>query len=87
MENIFTNRGTDSIILNIGPNIRRLRNLYDIKQEDLANRLGVSRQMLHHYESNRFIIPKRKLNIISDIFSINIEILHLPSIASKLNKE
>ncbi len=66
---------------NTGPNIRRLRSLHDMKQEYLAKRLGISRQMLHNYENNAYPVPETIIKKVADLFEINCGILSLSNIA------
>ena len=58
---------------NIGPNVRRLRLSNDIKQEDCAKALGISRQMLSHYENNKFHVPELVVAKAICYFKITIE--------------
>lgn len=59
--------------MNIGKNIIVLRKMQDITQEELAYKMGVSRQTIHKWEYG-FSYPKlRHLEILSNIFNITID--------------
>ena len=60
---------------NIGSNLRKLRLLNDIKQQELAKVLGISRQMLSHYENNKYPVPEIIVQRIILHFHISLESL------------
>jgi DNA-binding XRE family transcriptional regulator len=70
----------------VGPNIRRLRNLFDIKQEDLAKQLGISRQTLHTYESGKTTVPESCMETVGNIFNVEIILLLQPNIGNLIRK-
>lgn len=76
--------GDDLILPCIGANIRRLRSINDMKQDDLANRLKISRQMLHNYENGFYLIPEKIISKIEAIFGVDRTILLLQNIATLL---
>lgn len=58
-------------------NIRLERAKLDITQQDLANRIGVSRQTINSIEANRYV-PSTILAIkISNIFNTNVNNIFL----------
>ncbi len=64
---------------NIGPNIRRLRLYSGIKQQDCAKALGVSRQMLSHYENNKYYVPEFVVDKALSFLNIKISMLLINS--------
>ena len=60
---------------NIGENIRILRVRNFIKQQDFSTVLGISRQMLSHYENNKYLVPEEIVKKV--IIHFNIELSDL----------
>lgn len=60
---------------NIGINTRRLRMYHNIKQDDFAKILGVSRQMLSHYENNKYPVPEEIVSKIILYFKTDLNAL------------
>lgn len=57
----------------IGYNIRKLRQKYELTQEELANRLGVSRAALGNYEREKREPDIDMLIKMADTFKISID--------------
>ena len=60
-------------MVNIGTQIKYIRETYDITQEELGNYLQVSKSSISHYEKNDLDIPMRKLSMISNYFHLSID--------------
>jgi transcriptional regulator with XRE-family HTH domain len=73
--------------LNIGDRIRRLREEKGMLQEDLADTLGISRQLVSSYENGHRIPPIKKLNKLAELFGVSTDYLigrtNVPSDAVK----
>jgi transcriptional regulator with XRE-family HTH domain len=59
----------------IGDNIRKWRTLMGIKQEDLAQQLGITRVALSKIESGKTDIPIRRIIDIAVVLKLKIHIL------------
>lgn len=59
--------------ISLGERIQQLRTKNGYSQEMLANLLGVSRQCISHYESNRRVPQLLTLLKLADIFNVNVE--------------
>ena len=56
----------------VGARIRRARQLLDMRQQDLADKLGVSRNTVDSWENDR-AYPQRKLARLEEILGITLE--------------
>ena len=61
--------------MTLGEQILNLRNEHHLSQADLAEKIGVSRQSISKWETGASIPDLDKLIILSDIFSVSIDIL------------
>lgn len=59
----------------IGNNVKSFRERRGIRQEDLAQFLGVKREVVSYYETGARDIPVDNLNKIADLFGIDLAIL------------
>jgi transcriptional regulator with XRE-family HTH domain len=59
----------------VGRNIRKYRMFNEIKQEDLAKAIGVSRITLSNYENGKTKISIAHITILSQTLNVTIEIL------------
>lgn len=57
----------------IGNNIKNLRKINNMKQEDLANRLCVARQALSNYECGKRVPDAFILSALADIFDVTVD--------------
>ena len=64
-------RATSKYTEGIGERIRTLRRREKIKQTELGEKLGLSRQMISGYENERVLPPTYMIEKISDLFEIN----------------
>ncbi|ABR30267.1 helix-turn-helix domain-containing protein [Thermosipho melanesiensis] len=58
--------------MDLGEKIKQLRLERDISQEQLAKRLGISRESISHYENNRIVPPVHILREIAKIFNVSV---------------
>lgn len=58
-----------------GEQITYLREQHGLTQEELANKLGISRSALSHYEKNRREPEFKTLIDIADLFNVSIDSL------------
>ncbi|MDP1509782.1 helix-turn-helix transcriptional regulator [Paenibacillus sp. CMAA1739] len=61
--------------MNYGTRIAELRELKGLKQEELAQSLGITRAALSHYEKNRRKPDFETLTKLADIFEVTIDYL------------
>lgn len=61
--------------MNLAEKLQVLRNKYGLSQEQLAEKLGVSRQAVSKWESGQSIPDLKKLILISDIYNVTIDAL------------
>lgn len=59
----------------IGNNVKSFRERRGIRQEDLANLLGIKREIVSYYETGARDIPIDNLNKIADLFGIDLSTL------------
>lgn len=57
--------------MNLGDNIIQLRKIYNISQEELADRLNVSRQTIYKWESNIAIPRADNIMMMVKVFEIS----------------
>lgn len=62
-------------MIKCGDRIAYLREQRGYTQEELANRLGISRSALSHYEKNRREPDLQTLNAIADFFQVTVDYL------------
>ena len=68
-------------MVDIGAQIKYIRETYDVTQQELGEYLNLSKSSISHYEKNDRDIPFRKLSMISNYFHLSIDyILGLTSI-------
>jgi len=60
---------------NYGERISQLREQHHLTQEELANKLSISRASLSHYEKNRRVPDYEVLDRIADIFQVTVDYL------------
>ena len=54
-------------------NLVELRKIHDLSQEELADKIGVSRQTLSKYETGESLPDIEKCKLIADIFGVSID--------------
>ena len=54
-------------------NLTELRKLNNYSQEDLAERIGVSRQTLSKYETGESLPDIEKCRLLADVFSVTVD--------------
>ena len=54
-------------------NLVELRKIHDLSQEELADKIGVSRQTLSKYETGESLPDIEKCKLIADVFSVSID--------------
>ena len=59
--------------MNIGTNIRKIRDLKGFSQEFMANRLTISQRQYSRIEKNETELTLSKLETISDVLEVSIE--------------
>lgn len=57
-------------------NIKAYRKKLGLTQTDLANKLGVTLKTVQNYESNAVTVPRKKIELMADIFKVSIEDLY-----------
>ncbi len=68
-------------MINVGEQIKYIRETYDTTQQELAKYLKLSKSSISHYEKNDRDIPMRNLSKISDYYNLSIDyILGITSI-------
>lgn len=63
------------VMIKCGDRITHLRERNGLTQEELANKLGISRSALSHYEKNRREPDYQILNDLADLFEVSIDYL------------
>ena len=63
--------------MNFGEQIKKLRKTHNITQQEMSERLGVSRQAISHWENDRNLPDIEMLITISKVFSISLDELIL----------
>ena len=53
-------------------NLQELRKLHDMSQEELADKIGVSRQTLSKYETGESLPDIEKCRLLADVFGVTI---------------
>ena len=64
-------------ILNLGENLKKLRKEYNLSQEQLAEKLNISRQAISKWESGKAYPDIDNLILLRDIFNTTIDDLVL----------
>jgi transcriptional regulator with XRE-family HTH domain len=59
--------------MNVGLRIKELRELKNMSQEDLADKIGVSKQMISHYENGINVPRGKKITLLAKVFKITEE--------------
>ena len=54
-------------------NLVELRKIHDMSQEELADRIGVSRQTLSKYETGESLPDIEKCRLLADVFGVSID--------------
>lgn len=68
-------------MIDVGENIRYIRETYDVKGNELADILNISKSSISHYEKNDHDVPLRNLVKISNYFDLSLDyILNLTDI-------
>ncbi len=73
--------------MNFAENLRRLRKRDQITQEELADRLGVSRQSVSKWETGEAYPETDKLISLSDLFSVSIDVMMQGSVTDSEETE
>lgn len=61
--------------MDFNDNLRLLREENNLRQEDVAKVLGISRSTYKDYELRISIIPVKYLNVLSNFYSVNIDFI------------
>lgn len=65
-------------------NLVELRKIHEMSQEELADKIGVSRQTLSKYETGESLPDIEKCKLIADVFSVSIDdLLNYDSMSSE----
>ena len=75
------------IIMNLSDNLKKIRKEYNLSQEDLAEKLGVSRQSVSKWESNLAYPEMDKVIQLCKMFNLNIDELLNQNIKDIKDKE
>ena len=67
----------------LGPCLRRLRNLTGLSQEKVAERVGVSWMTIHRQERNQRGVPRWLLEKLADLYEVELDTL-IPTMAVPL---
>ena len=68
-------------MIDVGEKIRYIRETYDVKGNELADILNISKSSISHYEKNDRDVPLRNLVKISNYFDLSLDyILNLTDI-------
>lgn len=59
--------------MGIGSNIRALREKYDLTQDQLAEKLGVTRESVHRWETDKMTVRDRHISKMIELFGIEPE--------------
>ncbi len=59
--------------MGIGANIRALREKYDLTQDQLAEKLGVTRESVHRWETDKMTVRDRHISKMIELFGIEPE--------------
>lgn len=59
--------------MSFADNLTELRKYHDLSQEELAERIGVSRQTLSKYETGESLPDIDKCKLLADVFSVSID--------------
>ena len=54
-------------------NLVELRKIHDLSQEELADKIGVSRQTLSKYETGESLPDIEKCKLLADVFGVSID--------------
>lgn len=71
----FNNTNNNNIIINFGNNLKNLRKENNITMQELSEQLGLSRQILSHYENGKKLPNLYSLIQISRFFNCSIDSL------------
>lgn len=74
--------------MNFSKRLKELREKKGLSQEELADKLGIPRTSVSHYETSDDRIPRQKrLNDIADFFGVSVDYLIGRAKTEKLNKK
>ena len=73
--------------MDIGRKIKNLRLEKGLSQEELAKRIGVSRESISHYENNRIVPPIHILKEIAKVFNISVKYFFEEDIEEEITEE
>ena len=59
--------------MSFSENLTELRKINNLSQEDLAEKIGVSRQTLSKYETGESVPDIQKCKMIADVFSVSLD--------------
>lgn len=59
--------------MSFAENLTELRKYHDFSQEELAERIGVSRQTLSKYETGESLPDIEKCKLLADVFSVSVD--------------
>ena len=69
----FLVKGRDSMNSNFADNLKKIRKEYGLSQEQLADKLGVSRQSVSNWESQQAYPEMDKVIQLCNMFNLNID--------------
>lgn len=73
--------------MNFGANLQNLRKKHNLSQEQLAEKLDVSRQAVSKWENGSSYPEMDKLIILSELFNVDIDLLVKGNLEIKEDKE
>lgn len=73
--------------MNYGQNMRNIRDLYELTQQDVANILHIARSTYKQYEMQYDIIPIKHLNNFCNHFNVSFDYMFNFTIKKKYNDE
>ena len=71
----YYKRGGSNMEYNIGKRIKNMREKNGLTQKELAEKLGVSRQALSNYESDKRLPDIYVVAQMADVFSVTVDTL------------
>jgi transcriptional regulator with XRE-family HTH domain len=73
--------------MNIGLRIKGLRDEKKMSQEELADKIGVSKQMVSHYENGTNVPRGAKIKLLAKVFGISEEEFYTSKSTSNLTEQ
>ena len=56
--------------MNVGNNLRELRQARGMTQDELAKAIGTTKQCIYKYEKGIVDVPLRKLGVLAEVFGV-----------------